>query len=251
MGRSPRIQLVGRFAVSCEGGRELPLSARRVLAFLALEAGPVSREYLAFSLWPDAGEARATANLRTAVWEVRRIRSDIVVVDTRDVYLEPTVDVDLNTLRAEAMRPQPIHGGARPGDLIKAYGAELLPDWYDDWLEAPRVRWRETRVRALESLSRRLTNSGQSMLATDAALTAIAIEPLRETSQSTLIEAYLAEGNRASALQVLRRFEILLERELGIGPSQHLTALLSAEARLFTAGGPPVPILVPAGPSAE
>ena len=46
---------------------QLPLSAQRVVAFLALHERPLQRLYVAGSLWLDTTEARANASLRTAL----------------------------------------------------------------------------------------------------------------------------------------------------------------------------------------
>jgi hypothetical protein len=49
---------------------ELPLSAQRVLAFLAMQERPLLRVYIAGTLWPGSSERHAAASLRTALWRV-------------------------------------------------------------------------------------------------------------------------------------------------------------------------------------
>src|SRR2546423_13153457 len=51
---------------------QLPLSAQRVLAFLALHAGSLQRLFVAGNLWMDSSEEHANASLRTALWRLRR-----------------------------------------------------------------------------------------------------------------------------------------------------------------------------------
>ena len=68
-----RLNLLRGFELWCDGERvTLPMSAQRVLAFLALHDRPVLRLYVAGSLWLDASEERSYANLRSALWRLRR-----------------------------------------------------------------------------------------------------------------------------------------------------------------------------------
>ena len=63
-----RLTLLNAFALECDGvAVQLPASAPRVLAFVALHEHPVRRPYVAGSLWLDSPEERAYANLRSAL----------------------------------------------------------------------------------------------------------------------------------------------------------------------------------------
>ena len=108
---------------------------------------------------------------------------------------------------------------------------ELLPDWYDDWLQDEREELRQTRLHALESLARALSESGRHADAIQAALAAIRLEPLRETAHHTLIEIHLAEGNRSEACRQFQRCLRLLREELGVEPSDSMRLLLETRHR--------------------
>ena len=116
-----------------------------------------------------------------------------------------------------------------PDDLFELSEAgDLLPDWYDDWLTVERERFRQLRLHALESLAGDLADSGRFAAATDAALAAIASEPLRESAHRTLIKLHLAEGNAAEAVRQYRFYSGLLRGELGLDPSPTMQALVHA-----------------------
>jgi DNA-binding SARP family transcriptional activator len=104
---------------------------------------------------------------------------------------------------------------------------ELLPDWYDDWVVIERERHRQLRLHALEQLSARLSADGRHAAATEAGLAAIASEPLRESAHRVLIAVHLAEGNRGEALRQYRVCCGLLDRDLKVGPSPALQALVA------------------------
>ena len=89
-----------------------------------------------------------------------------------------------------------------------------------------RERFRQLRLHALESLSEQLTAMGRLGQAVEAALAAVASEPLRESAHRVLIKAYLAEGNRGEALLHFRGFRDLLSHELGVEPSPRMAELV-------------------------
>jgi len=116
---------------------------------------------------------------------------------------------------------------AAPRKAVRVLACEdLLLGWYDDWVLLERERLRQLRLYALEQLSSRLLATGDVARAAEAALEAVAVEPLRETAHAALIRAHLAQGNRAEATRQLQRLAELLDKELGEKPSPMVTDLL-------------------------
>jgi DNA-binding SARP family transcriptional activator len=102
---------------------------------------------------------------------------------------------------------------------------DLLVGWYDDWVLLERERLRQLRLHALEVLSGQLLAAGNGPAAVEAALAAVAVEPLRESAHRAVIRAHLAEGNRAEALRQRDQLRHLLRLELGVKPSRLVTDL--------------------------
>ncbi|MER7541205.1 BTAD domain-containing putative transcriptional regulator [Streptomyces sp. NPDC097704] len=224
------LELLGDFELVCSGQRvRVPLGAQRLLAFLGLQSDGVHRGAAAQQLWPDYPCHRAAANLRSALCQGRRTGC-VPLVDCigQRLRLSPLVRVDLHTVGVGARKI--VDGpGPPPGDaeaFIDDLTQELLPGWTDEWLDLDRERWNQLRLYALESLAQRLLTAGQYLPALQAALTAIAIDPIRETAQRTVIEIHLAEGNVASAVLRYQHYSDFLLRELHVSPSPHMTNLL-------------------------
>src|SRR3954452_13678264 len=136
------------------------MTAQRLLAFLALQTRPVQRVYVAGSLWADSDEAHANASLRSALWRVQRLRCDVITATATHLSLARHVDTDIRSaavLARELIRrsstPTPVEV-----DAICAL-ADLLPDWYDDWLEFERERLRQLRLHALDAACRQLAHA--------------------------------------------------------------------------------------------
>jgi DNA-binding SARP family transcriptional activator len=219
--------LLNAFAFT-RGGVEISLSvpAQRVLAFLALQERPVSREYVAATLWWDASQRHAAGSLRSALFKLRRACGEAVETSGASLSVTRRLAVDVQeamTWARTAMEP-----AADDADLRgMAFAGDILPDWYDDWVAFERERFRELRLHALEAVSARLTEAGRFGEAMDVALAAVAGEPLRESAHRAVIGVHLAEGNRAAALDAYGRFKARLDRDLGLAPSARMRELLA------------------------
>jgi DNA-binding SARP family transcriptional activator len=205
----------------------LPSSARRLLAFMGLRRGPLARVYVAGQLWLDSTEERAAGCLRSALWRLHRAAGEVVRSKGRELELAPGVEVDLDRVGAAAREVLGGHGPVRP-ELVADLCAsrDLLPDWYDEWAEAERERFRQIRLHALERLCQRLTAERRFGEALEAGLAALRSEPLRESAHRVMIEMHLAEGNVGEAVRQYDSCTRLMSSALGVRPSGDLDRLI-------------------------
>jgi DNA-binding SARP family transcriptional activator len=227
-----QLHLLAGFEIRVQGvPLQLRPSSQRLLAFLALSEKAPERAYTAFRLWPDTSESRSMANLRTSLWRIRREGTPLIESTATHIRLNPSVWIDardgLRELRLDDARSRICE------DAITILSAELLPDWYDDWLLIERERLRQLRVHTLERWCRELTFEGQFGDAIDLALRSIALEPLRESAHRLVVEAHLAEGNVADAMRQFETFRRLLVEELGVEPSAEFRSLVPTRERAY------------------
>lgn len=227
----PSIRLLGGFSVVDEEGRlAVPSGGARLLAFLAVHGHPVRRAFASGVLWPDVTDARAAANLRSAIRRLRCLSPDLLSVGPTEVALGDRTVVDLDDIRAAAERLIDHGGDPRPPDLglatVRALSEEMLPGWYEEWALVETDDWRQLRLHALEAMSRRLRENGRFAEAVVAASAAVRVEPLRESAQVVLIEALLSEGNGLDALRAYDTFARRLEKEFSSLPGSALSALV-------------------------
>lgn len=237
MAAGTRVVLLGGFRLWREGAEVvLPMTAQRVVALVALHDRPVLRSHVGATLWLDAPEDRAAANLRSALWRLRRAGCDVVRPTGPCLELSPRARVDVRDGQALASLAISSPSWWVPGDGDAALLAtELLPGWYDEWVLPEREGYRQLRLHALESMCIRLAERGRHALAVQTGLTVVAADPLRESAQAALIKAFLAEGNVGEARRQFERFRTLLRGELGLEPSESLTRLLDIRGRAVRA----------------
>jgi SARP family transcriptional regulator, regulator of embCAB operon len=225
------VALLGGFALFWGNSvLRIPTASQRVLAFLALHGRMVKRAAVAGSLWPDASESHAYANLRSALARLQSTARKALTASKLELGLAEGVMVDVR--RAQALARRLLDPAVTPDRselgmaAVPALSADLLPDWYDDWVLIEAEDWRQLRLHALEALAGRLIALGRCGEAAGAAGAAVRAEPLRESGRAALIQVHLAEGNKSEAVREFARYRALLRAELGVEPTLRLRELV-------------------------
>jgi DNA-binding SARP family transcriptional activator len=226
-----RVQLLKGFQVLA-GDRPIPLpsSSERLIALLSLNERPLRRNSVAGLLWADITDDRAGGNLRTTIWRTRRPGFDLIQGNGSVLALSPGVLVDVRDMTSQASRL--LSGTCSESDYDRTpLVGDLLPFWDDEWVVIERERLRQLRLHALECLCVRLTAIGRVPDAIEAGLAAVQAEPLRESAHRVLIAAHMAEGNLSEALAQYRVFARVIQRELGLQPSEQIETLIKPLTR--------------------
>ncbi|MDQ0120871.1 DNA-binding SARP family transcriptional activator [Pseudarthrobacter defluvii] len=206
----------------------VPSREQRLLACLGL-LGCRNRSFLAGLLWPKSSDSQAAGNLRTSVWSIAHSYPQLLHLGPDTLELEESVCVDVATLQQQISGIHEQPNSRFPDSYLDQLSrAELLPGWYDDWVVFEQERLRQLRLSALELMAQRYLTSNAPGKAVIASLSAVAIEPLRESAHLLLVQAHLASGNRAAAVRAYDMFADRLHAELGVHPSTRLTQLLTA-----------------------
>ncbi len=231
-----KVLVLGGFQLWWSGSEQvgIPRAPQRLLALLAIRGGVrggvTGRAEVAGTLWPDATEAHACSNLRSALVRLNRPCRKVLQVSKLELGLAEDVTVDICYAQRLARRLLDPAVTPEQSDLSPAatviLSSDLLPGWYDDWVLVEAEDWRQLRLHALETLAGRLTAVRCWGQAADAATAAVRAEPLRESAHAALIQVHLAEGNQSEALRQFTRYRALLHAELGLEPTLRLRRLI-------------------------
>ena len=210
-----RITVLGAFTLTVDGAPvALSVDARRLVAYLAVHPPPAGPR--GARRRPLAGGGRRAAPRRC-----RRGRRRTGLLDetrSRRALAGADVEVDL----AEAMRlirGLPTMPADTPVDTT-VLTADILPGWSAAWIEIERERFRQLRLYAIEERSQRLITAGRFDHAVAMAKVAVRTAPSRESARRALIEAYVAQGDLAAAVNEYDEYQELLRSSLG-GPVGH------------------------------
>ena len=229
------IRLFGHLEAVLDGERLRPATPRKtlqVLAYLLLHRGAaVSREYLAFLLYPDDEEGAARAKLRATLSDLSKAlpqpTARYVIVDTDKVAWNPDADLWLDVdAFAEASADR-----RRLSEAIDLYRGDLLPEVYDEWLDVIRERHRNAYLRCLTERVSEARRNADHALAIETARKVLAIDPWREDVVRRVVAMRYESGDRAGALREYADFAKRLRDEMGAEPMAETAAVAERISR--------------------
>lgn len=228
------IQLLGTFQVRA-GVTPLPaFHAPRLQALLAClllhRDAPLPRRQIAFWLWPDSPEAQALTNLRHLLHQIRHALPDGAALLAAEgallawrAALPCRLDVAdferaLDQADQAARQGQPAATRAALEAALAAYGGDLLPGCYDEWILPERERLRQRFLASLERLVVLLEAQRAYAAAIPYARRLVQAEPLHEAGYLHLLRLYALTGDRAAALHTYQTCAATLRRDLAVEP---------------------------------
>lgn len=221
------------------------LRLQSLLAYLVMHRdSPQSRQHLAFLFWPDTREAQARANLRKALYDLRKLLPSLDhFVQIEEQFLQwrnsaaMTLDVELfaASLTQAERADQQESARAALEEAVALYVGDLLPACYDDWLLLERERLRQHYIRALEQLISLLEQQRELPSALNYAQRLLHFDSLHESTYRLLMRLHVLNGDRATALRIYHVCVTLLQQELGVEPNPETQQLYQRLLNVSTA----------------
>jgi DNA-binding SARP family transcriptional activator/tetratricopeptide (TPR) repeat protein len=238
----PRFVLSGKPHRFSAPPRTLPL-----LAYLLLHRrAHLTRENIAFALWPDDSEDEARTKLRRHLHHLKEALPNAgapwFVAEGETVGWQMPSDAWFDVEMFECC----IAGG-KLDEVIALYAGDLLPSVYDDWIISERERLRSQFLTALEKLLVRARSRREFAAAADYARRILENDPWREDILRQLMSIRYESGDRTGALHEFEALAGRLKRELSAEPMVETIALRDIVLR----GGalPERPDVVVSGPT--
>jgi DNA-binding SARP family transcriptional activator len=184
---APELRTVDRGAAVLSAGKPLAL-----LAYLAVERRPVSREELATVLWPEADSARARASVRQALWTLRQaLGQECFASDDPVALADGVVETDL-ALLVRALE------GDNLGAADRLWKAPPLQDlefprakgWHR-WVDEIRNREEARFAEALEKAAAAELSRGRAQAAVRWLRRAVEVQPYKTAHRIALVEGLL------------------------------------------------------------
>lgn len=216
------IRLLGAFEVALDN-RQISIPSRTsqaLLAYLVLQPkGQIRREKIAGDIWPDVDSDNSRAYLRNSLWQLRKLLgADFFQTDKIAVGINPEAKIRLDVEVLTSLDLQK----AQTDSVMKSleeYRGELLPGFYDEWLQAERAHLNRVAVTGYQNLIDRLLNEGRWNEVITWAEKLVKTGEASEFAFVAMMKAYAGLGEMANVTQVYQRCIKELERELNVAPS--------------------------------
>ncbi len=231
-----RIALLGGLEIASDKSSarsSLTRKARALVAYLVLQGGRgQSREKLAELLWGNSAEEQARANLRQAIWSIRKVLNydggAYLVTDGEQISLNGQ-DIELDVAKFERLvaeaTPNALKRAAAlyKGDLLD--GFSLKEDSFEAWVRVERERLRQLASTTLTKLIAHFDEVGDTERCVETAARLLTLDPLREAAHRILMRAYAAQGRQTLAMKQFETCRDILKCELGVEPEPETFAL--------------------------
>ena len=229
------LRALGTTSLKGPNGNQLQsvLARPKLLAFLVVLASPpkggfLRRDTLLGFFWPDAEQERARASLRQALYHLRKsLGADAVETRGEDeVRLNSAVVwSDVAAFRS-ALAEEEAETGLElyRGDLLEGFFLSDAPD-FERWLDRTREDLRQMAAQAARHLAEAAHAQRNAGGVGHWTRRALALAPFDEGLLQKGMVLLAESGDRAGAIQVQVAFAALLEKELGLEPSEETLAL--------------------------
>src|SRR5262249_32827556 len=115
----------------------LPAKSLALLAFLAVEAGPHTREELMALLWGESPEEKASGSLRQALSTLPATVDSQLPIDPSTVEVDPSVRCDVRWFRETAAREPEAALGIDVSRFLAGLSLRNCPG-FEEWLDTTR-----------------------------------------------------------------------------------------------------------------
>lgn len=221
------LRILGQFEVRVDG-EPIEIASRpaqSLFAYLCFHPHlQHRREKLAGMLWPDSDESNARSNLRHALWRLGEVVGKAsFVADKLSISINPEADLWIDVAQFETTsEDDPLDDVLA---AVQLYRGELLPGFYEDWVELERERLRAAYDRKVERLISLLLDAGRWAAAIQWSERWIAQGHVPEYAFRSLMVAHRALGDSAKVASTYERCKAALREDLDVEPSPETTTL--------------------------
>jgi len=226
----PGVLLLGPLELTgCKKKQPRRQATTELIAYLAIQRRPASRDELLEALWPGDDPRRSAARFYQAVSEARKLLGNAFRRD-RDMYAldhdQLRVDLDeLARLRRDAEATTEDAQLALLERALALFRGESLAGIDALWAETEQRQLTALRADLLERAGRLRLDSGDATRALEYAEAAAALDASNERPVQLAMEAESALGHREAVVERYERLRVDLDGRFGLEPGRETKAM--------------------------
>jgi len=218
-----------------------------MLCYLSMSERAVSRETLAALFWSEFDRIRAPANLRRTLYSLGKALGNRYFITDREAlgFLEEgTLQTDARVFKkivrqAKAQNHELESGDTRFKELLRQavtiYRGDFLEGFnlndslvFEDWQLIQRDELSSEYAWSIDRLAEMESMTGNWEAAIELMKRRVALDPIDDKSNRTLMQYYAFAGRRNAAIQHYAHYERVLRDEIGQPPPRDAGELLKA-----------------------
>jgi DNA-binding SARP family transcriptional activator len=184
--------------------------------------------------WSDADQEAVAKNFHPTISHLRKalnagqvVKKDFILYREGAYHFNPQYQYQLDTEEferllahaREAKRSDDGEGAAQLlAEAIKLYRGDFLEEFYYNWIDELQSYYRDLYLEALKELIAYTSERGHHESVIRYGQMFLGRDPYQEEIHCQVMEAHVASGNRAAAIEQFDSLRKLLRRELGVDP---------------------------------
>lgn len=178
-------------------------------------------EQITSALWPELPPDRALSNFHTALYRARRATSPGVITmnngryqinENLKIYFDASNFLDLicpqQTNEAQDLYYE------RLENAVNLYQGPFMDGFQAEWIDEIRQDYETNYLRTLSIIARHYRDQGNYQKAVSLLEKAVAIDIYQDDLYCDIIESYIAQGDRLSALRTYRKYDSIVIKEM-------------------------------------
>lgn len=224
MRQSLKVKLFGNPEIYLDGQLiTFPFAKINALFFYLLINKNVSRDEIAGMLWPNKPEASAKKNLRNTIYQANKTLNDEYIISLSNQILSLNSELEIE-LDVEKFMNSQTQFDEYSGEFLKGFYVKDSES-YDLWMTKMRSYYEKRYTDLLYISIDKDLDAGKTTKVERNIQKLIAIDEYNERNYQLLMTYYRNRGLNSKVIEVYLHVADLLNNELGISPSDELTAI--------------------------
>lgn len=207
--------------------------AKELFYLLAHFSRRLTKEEVIAALWPDVSPEKGESNFKSNLFRARRaLYAECFVHENGYYRFAPRGEFEFDVAEflklLEVAERLPEDAQLKPRYLeeaISLYQGPFLPEFYSEWCELEREKLEARCLQSLSSLAEHCAREGNFERAASLCQEILDRDPYNEAALGRALVYFVNAGNLPAAAHCFRRYQQLLERELGSPPSARIQQL--------------------------
>jgi predicted ATPase/DNA-binding SARP family transcriptional activator len=196
--------------------------AQALLVYLAVEGRMISRGELIGLLWPESSEKHAMTSLRVVLSTLRQRVGAYLDISRSHLVLKPDAEIYFDGIDLEEKVARGDIEGAlalNSGDFLTGFDIRESAA-FDEWRLLVQERYRWLLIAALHRTTSDAIDQGDREKGLRLAGKLLDLDPIDEAGYRYMMQLLTQDGRRSAALLLYEKLQEILDKELGVTPSQ-------------------------------
>lgn len=197
-----------------------PFKKAEALIFYMVLYKQASRDTIVNLLWGDLEEAVAKKNLRNAVYSIKKIFNEEVLISPKRSVLmlnpEINVEVDIEKFLSSCLE-ESIEG--YKGDFLEGFYLKY-EECFEEWVLQLREYYKDLYIHKLQEIIEQYESSNDIKKLKKYCKALILVDEYNEKAYRTIMYSYKEEGKYDKAIYIYNKLLDLLKKELEVSPDE-------------------------------